>query len=185
MQKARRHPLRDSDRLQAYSFRVYFTPLFRVLFTFPSQYSFTIGLSGVFSLTRWFWQIQTGFHMSRPTQDTARYTYYFLYGTITLYGQAFQLNSNIIYKSTLQSYNPATAETITVWAISRSLATTQEITIVFFSCAYLDVSVRRVCLPYGISGLQPDGLPHSEIYGSKDICSSPQLIAAYHVFLRL
>ena len=62
--------------------------------------------------------------MSRPTQDTARYIHYFLYGTITLYGRAFQLNSNIIYKSTLQSYNPVTAETITVWANSRSLAAT-------------------------------------------------------------
>ena len=29
------------------------------------------------------------------------------------------------------------------------------------------------------------GFPHSEICGSKDICSSPQLIAAYHVFHRL
>ena len=29
------------------------------------------------------------------------------------------------------------------------------------------------------------GFPHSEIAGSKDICSSPTLIAAYHVFHRL
>ena len=29
------------------------------------------------------------------------------------------------------------------------------------------------------------GFPHSEISGSKDICSSPKLIAAYHVFHRL
>ncbi len=29
------------------------------------------------------------------------------------------------------------------------------------------------------------GLPHSEICGSKDICSLPQLFAAYHVLLRL
>ena len=29
------------------------------------------------------------------------------------------------------------------------------------------------------------GFPHSEIRGSKLIRSSPQLIAAYHVFLRL
>ena len=43
-----------------------------------------------------------------------------------------------------QSYNPVTAETITVWAISTSLATTTEITIVFSSYAYLDVSVQRV-----------------------------------------
>ena len=29
------------------------------------------------------------------------------------------------------------------------------------------------------------GFPHSDICGSKDICSSPQLFAAYHVFHRL
>ena len=29
------------------------------------------------------------------------------------------------------------------------------------------------------------GFPHSEIHGSRDICSSPWLFAAYHVFLRL
>ena len=44
----------------------------------------------------------------------------------------------------LQSYNPIFAETNMVWAISTSLATTTEITLVFFSCAYLDVSVQRV-----------------------------------------
>ena len=30
-----------------------------------------------------------------------------------------------------------------------------------------------------------DGLPHSEIHGSLLLCSSPQLIAALHVLLRL
>ena len=30
-----------------------------------------------------------------------------------------------------------------------------------------------------------DGFPHSEIRGSKPVCSSPRLIAAYHVLLRL
>ena len=29
------------------------------------------------------------------------------------------------------------------------------------------------------------GFPHSDICGSQDICSSPQLFAAYHVFHRL
>ena len=55
---------------------------------------------------------------------------------------------------------------------------------------YLDVSVRRVpritlwihvMLPEGFSGR----FPHSEISGSMDICSSPKLFAAYHVFHRL
>ena len=52
-------------------FQVYFTPLLTVLFTFPSQYWFTIGLSVVFSLAGWCRLIQTGFLRSRLTQDTA------------------------------------------------------------------------------------------------------------------
>ena len=36
-----------------------------------------------------------------------------------------------------------------------------------------------------LTGDEPAGLPHSEIPGSKLICSSPRLIAACHVFLRL
>ena len=53
--------------------------------------------------------------------------------------------STIRYNSMTQSYNPMLAETNMVQAISSSLATTMEITFVFSSCAYLDVSVRRVC----------------------------------------
>ena len=59
---------------------------------------------------------------------------------------AFPNSSSIRYKSISQSYNPSNAETLLVWAVSTSLATTTEITLVFSSCAYLDVSVRRVCL---------------------------------------
>ena len=33
--------------------------------------------------------------------------------------------------------------------------------------------------------IAPAGFPHSDIHGSMDICSSPWLFAAYHVFLRL
>ena len=33
--------------------------------------------------------------------------------------------------------------------------------------------------------LQLNGLPHSDIHGSKVICTSPQLFAAYHVLRRL
>jgi hypothetical protein len=51
-------------------FQVLFTPLFTVLFTFPSRYSFTIGLPGVFSLAGWCRRVQPGFLPSRPTQDT-------------------------------------------------------------------------------------------------------------------
>ena len=47
------------------------------------------------------------------------------------------------------SYNPGEAVTSPVWAVSLSLATTQEIIIIFSSSGYLDVSVLRVRLLYG------------------------------------
>jgi hypothetical protein len=115
-----------------------------VLFTFPSQYWFTIGLSGVFSLARWFWQIQTGSHVSRLTQDTTRYSMHFVYGTITRYGPTFQKGSTTHTESTSWSYNPGCAETLPVWAVPLSLATTGGSLFVFFSSRYLDVSVPWV-----------------------------------------
>ncbi len=83
-----------------------------------------------------------------------------------------------------------------VWALSCSLAATWEIEFEhspifsFSSSGYLDVSVHRVPLHtlwihVWIHGVFPCGFPHSEIRGSLDICSSPRLFAAYHVFLRL
>jgi hypothetical protein len=64
-------------------FQGLFTPLLAVLFTFPSRYWFTIGLSGVFSLIGWCRHVQTGFHQSRPTQ--VHYNTIVVYGIITLY----------------------------------------------------------------------------------------------------
>ena len=77
-----------------------------------------------------------------------------------------------------------------VWPLSLSLATTREISVDFSSSSYLDVSVQRVpfinlCIQLMIYGSSPYVFPHSEICGSRLICSSPQLIAACHVFLRL
>ena len=77
-----------------------------------------------------------------------------------------------------------------VWALSISLAATLEIEFSFFSSGYLDVSVHRVpsvylWIQYTVTEVCSAGFPHSEIAGSMDICSSPTLIAAYHVFHRL
>ena len=71
MQKARRHPRRGSDRLQARGFRVCFTPLLEVLFTFPSRYLCAIGLSVVFSLAGWSPLIPAEFLVLRGTQVPA------------------------------------------------------------------------------------------------------------------
>ena len=62
--------------------------------------------------------------------------------------------------------------------------------VVFSSSGYLDVSVHRVpfhtlWIGVWIPGVYPGGFPHSDICGSMDICSSPQLFAAYHVLRRL
>ena len=84
---------------------------------------------------------------------------------------------------------PHSARTV-VWALPLSLAATYGIIVIFSSSGYLDVSVHRVppvhlwiqCTVHESSSC---GFPHSDICGSMDICSSPQLFAAYHVFLRL
>ena len=77
-----------------------------------------------------------------------------------------------------------------VWPLSLSLAATNKIDVSFSSSGYLDVSVHRVpfhTLWIGVwmTEVCSAGFPHSEISGSKDICSSPKLFAAYHVFHRL
>ena len=84
----------------------------------------------------------------------------------------FPNHSSSLVQSISQSYNPQPAVTTWVWASPRSLATTCGITIVFSSSGYLDVSVPRVRSSRDDS-LQSDGLPHSDIYGSILLCSSP------------
>ena len=79
---------------------------------------------------------------------------------------------------------------ISVWALPVPLAATPGIDVSFSSSGYLDVSVHRVPLhalwiQAWIHGVFPCGFPHSDIRGSRDICSSPRLFAAYHVFRRL
>ena len=112
----------------------------------------------------------------------------FAYGAFTLSGRLSQSRSARLPESGLRS-EPRTAR-IPVWPLPRSLAATCGIDVSFSSSGYLDVSVHRVPLHAlwigaWMTGVCPAGFPHSEIHGSRDICSSPWLFAAYHVFLRL
>ena len=112
----------------------------------------------------------------------------FAYGAFTLSGRLSQNLSARINESIMRS-EPHGARTM-VWPLSISLAATLEIDFSFSSSGYLDVSVHRVpsawlCIYHAVTGVLPAGFPHLEINGSLDICSSPSLIAAYHVFLRL
>ncbi|CCF21089.1 hypothetical protein NT26_3892 [Pseudorhizobium banfieldiae] len=59
-----------------------------MLFTFPSRYLFAIGHARVLRLGEWSPHVQTGFHVSRPTQGQS---VFYAYGAVTHYSQAFQL----------------------------------------------------------------------------------------------
>ena len=113
----------------------------------------------------------------------------FAYGAFTLSGRLSQNLSARINESIMRS-EPRCART-TVWPLSISLAATLEIDKFSFSSSpYLDVSVQAVPFHTLWIGVWMHegcscGFPHSDICGSVDICSSPQLFAAYHVFLRL
>ena len=89
MQKARRRPL-GLRPLVNERFQVLFHSPLGVLPTFPSRYWSTIGLPVIFSLAAWSPQIQTGFHVSRPTQVATLNQLSYLYRTFTSYGQTFQ-----------------------------------------------------------------------------------------------
>ena len=112
----------------------------------------------------------------------------FTYGAFTLSGQLSQ-NCSVTFASPFPRSEPRDAR-IPVWAPSISLAATLEIDVSFSSSGYLDVSVHRVplhalCIRAWIHEVCSCGFPHSDISGSLDICSSPKLFAAYHVFHRL
>ena len=117
-----------------------------------------------------------------------RAAHLFAYGAFTLSGWLSQNHSAKAHRSLPRS-EPQDARTL-VWALPVSLAATPGIDVSFSSSGYLDVSVHRVpfhtlWIGVWIHGVCPCGFPHSEIHGSMDICSSPWLFAAYHVFLRL
>ena len=113
----------------------------------------------------------------------------FMYGAFTLCGRLSQ-NLSIRISESITRSEPRHART-PVWPLSISLAATLEIEKFSFSSSpYLDVSVQAVPFHTLWIGVWMHegcscGFPHSDICGSVDICSSPQLFAAYHVFHRL
>ena len=126
--------------------------------------------------------------MSRPTLDPALLTCLSRTGlspSLAGFPKTILLNLS----NQLCGPKPQGARTL-VWALPVSLAATSRITVVFSSSGYLDVSVHRVplltlCIGVRIPEVCSGGFPHSDISGSLDMCSSPKLFAAYHVFHRL
>ena len=126
--------------------------------------------------------------MSRPTLDTAMSTRLSLTGlspSLVSFPKTVLLN----LLNQFRGPNPEMhASRFGLFRFRSPLLT--ESLVVFSSSGYLDVSVQRVpfhTLWIGVwmtEGFSA-GFPHSDISGSMDICSSPKLFAAYHVFHRL
>ena len=126
--------------------------------------------------------------MSRPTLDPAMSTRFSLTGlspSLAGFPKTILLSSLNHFRGP----KPQGARAL-VWALPVPLAATPGIILIFSSSGYLEVSVHRVpflTLWIGVRILEvcSSGFHHSEISGSLDICSSPKLFAAYHVFHRL
>ena len=81
--------------------------------------------------------------------------------------------------------NPRRAVTQRVWARPSSIASTKGFTFCFLFLRLLRCFSSPGSPRNCGSAISCTGLPHSEIPGSKVICTSPELFAACHVFLRL
>ena len=188
MQKARRHDAKAPLRpLVSVWFQVLFTPFFRVLFTFPSQYWFTIGLSGVFSLTRWCWQFHTGFLRPRATQDTDLLIITACTGLSPCF-VTFSKRIPLQITQIMSVLQPHSTNALWFGLFRVRSPLLAESLLVFSSSGYLDVSVPRVRL--AILCIQMTiplrvGFPIRRSADHRILCSSPRLIAAYRVLHRL
>ena len=149
--------------MQAHGFRVCFTPLLEVLFTFPSRYLCAIGLSVVFSLTGWSPQIPAEFLVLRGTQVPPDVPVCIsrtgLSPSPATLSCVFRYASLHVLSAVLQPR--ALPETTPVWASARSLATTCAIVLYFLflrvlRCFSSPGSPRGLA---AVSGSLPTGFP--------------------------
>ena len=151
-------------------FQGLFTPLLRVLFTFPLRYWFTIGLPVVFRLGGWCRQIQTGFLRPRPTQGTASNIILFAYRTFTSYGLTFQS----VQLKIISSYRSPTTPVSTLTGLASSAFARHYLRNHY---CFLLLLLLRCFSSEGLRllsyRLHRYGLPHSDIYGLTIVCISP------------
>ena len=158
-----------------------------MLFTFPSRYLFAIGLRRVFSLGGWARRIHTGFHVPRATQDAAVLPMASRKG---LSPSAARLSRRFRSPSSCSAAvlqprpgrNPGGLGCSPVarhyWG-NHVLFSLPAGTKMFQFPALASSTWSRMYV------LHTYRLSHSEIPGSRVICTYPGLIAAYHVLHRL
>ena len=129
-----------NDSVPFQQFQVLFNSLFKVLFIFPSQYLFAIGLSPIFSL-RWNLPPTLGCIPKQPDSLTAPRgaTGSGPDGALTLPGAPFQGTwARSVAEDASPDYNSDdVAARFSSWADPGSLAVTKGILVSFFSSAYL------------------------------------------------
>ena len=187
LQKVRGWSYKDLPQIVNTGFQVLFHSPPGVLFTFPSQYY-------ALSVTKEYLALRGG-PRSFPQGFSCLVVLWILPPFLAFHVRgfhplwlAFPKPFYYSWKSLVQS-EPQHARTL-VWALPGSLAATSGIDVSFSSSGYLDVSVHRVpsvwlCIYHTVTEVFSAGFPHSDISGSMDVCSSPKLFAAYHVFHRL
>ena len=145
-----------------------------MLFTFPSRYWSTIGLSGVFSLAGWSRRIHTGFLVSRATQDT---TMLRMTSNTQLSCSKAGLSRPFFSSSFLQQRGPTTPimpshKWFGLFPVRSPLLGESLLFSLPAGTKMFQFPAFASIIRWMIS-LQDTGLSHSEIHGSKVICTSP------------
>ena len=133
--------------------------------------------------------------MSRATQVPVASQHVVAYGAVTLSGRSFQIVRLTCWLVTRRPYGqtgpttpPCKHDGLGSSAFARRYWRNHYC---FLFLRVLRWFTSPGCLrqayvfSLGFSGISLSGLPHSDILGSKPVCGSPKLIAAYHVLHRL
>ena len=161
-----------------------------VLFTFPSRYFSTIGHRGVFSLGGWSLRLPTRFLVSGCTLDP----------TVSLAISFTGLSPSLVILPRMFYYNLW----ITSVVLNPGCISTSGLGSFAFARRYLQnrffflllwvlrcfssprLPIYTLFIHVWQTGLfLPARFPHSDSHGSRFICNSPWIFAAYHVLLRL
>ena len=140
----------------------------------------------IFSLAGWSRRIHTGFHVSRATQDTARLRV----ASCTGLSPSADVLSRTFHSRPFLPQRGPTTPTVPEdtdglgWSPFARHYWGNHCYFLFLRVLRCFSSPRTLPAQGGVTGLQPAGLSHSEIRGSQVMCTSPRLIAAYHVLHR-
>ena len=158
-----------------------------MLFTFPSRYWYTIGLTRVFSLAGWSRRIRAEFLVLRVTQDTAMPLIFSCKGLSPAMARlSSRFHSKLKCNDAVLLPRPSLRPGRFGLFPGRSpLLGESLIYFLFLEVLRCFSSLRWPPQLMWMNVVKTYGLSHSETRGSMVICTYPQIIAAYRVLHRL